>query len=40
MNKFKEKLTLKDKFEDLDVKAIERYLTYLWCPGNRLLQKK
>ena len=40
MNKFKEKLTLKDKFEDLDVKAIERYLTYLWCPGNRTPSKE
>ena len=40
MNKFKEKLILKDKFEDLDVKAIERYLTYLWCPGNRTPSKE
>ena len=40
INNFKEKLTLKDKFEDLDLKAIERYMTYLWCPGNRTPSKE
>ncbi len=38
--KFKKNSIFKNKFEDLDVKAIERYLTYLWCPGNRTPSKE
>ena len=39
-NKFQDKSISEQKFEDLDLKAIERYLTYLWCPGDRTPSKK
>ena len=37
---YKDKSISSHKFGDLDVKAIERYLTYLWCPGNRTPSKR
>ena len=40
LNKFQEINNFKGHFEELDTKAIERYLTYLWCPGNRTPSKK
>ncbi len=30
----KELLKTKSKFNELDLDALNRYLTYLWCPGN------
>ena len=40
LNKFREKLIFKNQFGELDAKAIERYLAYLWCPGNRTPSKE
>ncbi len=40
LNKFQEIKNFKGNFQELDTKAIERYLTYLWCPGNRTPSKK
>ncbi|MBO6971864.1 MAG: asparagine synthase (glutamine-hydrolyzing) [Prochlorococcus marinus CUG1431] len=39
LNKFKDKSIIEKQFGDLDPKAIERYLTYLWCPGSRTPSK-